>query len=188
MIASIIPTTAAGNKLPLLLHERSDEASYINLAPLLLANLNALAFDFVVRQKVQSTSMNWYIVEQLPVLRETDFELKIGRRKAAEIVRDHVLRLVYTARDLKPFARDMGHAGAPFRWDPEERRHLRARLDALFFRLYGLDEEAAGYVLDSFPIVREADEAAFGNYRTKATILAYMKALAAGDSESRVST
>jgi hypothetical protein len=34
--------------------------------------------------------------------------------------------------------------------------------------------------------VREQDEKAFGRYRTKDMILAYMRALAAGDTETRV--
>ena len=41
-------------------------------------------------------------------------------------------------------------------------------------------------MLDSFPIVRRQDEAAFGSYRTKDLILAYMNALAAGDAETVV--
>ena len=68
----------------------------------------------------------------------------------------------------------------------EERRHLRARLDALYFHLYGLTKEDAAYVLDTFPIVRKEDEAAFGCYRTRDLILAYMNALSAGDPETVV--
>jgi len=187
MIASIIPTTAAGNKLPLLLHEQSDEASYINLAPLLLANLNALAFDFVVRQKVQSTSMNWYIVEQFPMIRPEQFEAKIGKTKIADFVRGEVLRLSYTAHDLAPFARDLGYDGPPFKWDENDRRHRMARLDALFFQLYGIGREDAAYILDTFPIVREQDEKTFKRYLTKDLVLAYMNAVAAGDLETTVS-
>ena len=41
-------------------------------------------------------------------------------------------------------------------------------------------------MLDTFPIVRKQDEAAFGRYRTRALILAYMNALAAGDTETVV--
>ena len=58
--------------------------------------------------------------------------------------------------------------------------------DALYFHLYGLTREDAGYVLDTFPIVRRQDVAAFGKYRTKELILAYMSALAAGDTEEVV--
>ena len=41
-------------------------------------------------------------------------------------------------------------------------------------------------MLDTFPIVRRQDEGAFGKYRTKEMILAYMNALAAGDTETVV--
>ena len=100
--------------------------------------------------------------------------------------------MTYTSHDMAPFARDMGHideAGKvkqPFTWDEEERRHLRARLDALYFHLYGLTREDAEYVLDTFPIVRKKDQAAFGCYRTRDLILAYMNALSAGDTETQV--
>ena len=87
---------------------------------------------------------------------------------------------------MAPFARELGYNGPPFIWDDEERRHLRARLDALYFHLYGLSREDAGYVLDTFPIVRREDEAKFGTYRTRHLILAYMNALDAGDTETVV--
>ena len=41
-------------------------------------------------------------------------------------------------------------------------------------------------MLDTFPIVRREDVAAFGSYRTEDLILAYMNALAAGDTETNV--
>ena len=75
-----------------------------------------------------------------------------------------MLRLTYTAHDMAPFARDLGYDGPPFRWDEEERRHLRARLDALYFHLYGLSREDADYVLGTFPIVRRQDEKEFVSY------------------------
>ena len=101
-------------------------------------------------------------------------------------MRDHVLRLTYTAHDMAPFARDLGYDGPPFIWKDEERRHLRARLDALYFHLYGLSKDDAAYILDTFPGVRRHNEAAFGRYRTKAMILAYFNALSAGDTRSDV--
>ena len=97
-----------------------------------------------------------------------------------------MLRLTYTAHDMAHFARDLGYDGPPFIWDPEERRHLRARLDALYFHLYGISREDADYILNTFPIVRRQDEAEFGAYRTRDLILAYMNALAAGDTKTMV--
>ena len=116
-----------------------------------------------------------------------DYDRRFGNTTARELVREHVLRLTYTANDMIPFARDLGYDGPPFIWDGEERRHLRARLDALYFHLYGLSREDAGYVLDTFPIVQRQDEAAFGSYRTRDLILAYMNAFAAGDTDTVVS-
>ena len=155
-------------------------------ASCLLANFNSFAFDFVTRQKVQSTHLNWYTVEQLPVIAPADYDRTFGETTARDLVCDHVLRLTYTAHDMAPFARDLGYDGPPFIWDEEERRHLRARLDALYFHLYGLTKDDAAYVLDTFPIVRKEDEAAFDRYRTRDLILAYMNALSAGDTETQV--
>lgn len=87
---------------------------------------------------------------------------------------------------FRHFARDLGCAGAPFKWDEEDRRHRMARLDALFFHLYGIGRDDAAYILDTFPIVREEDEKAHGRHLTKDLVLAYLNAVAAGDLESSV--
>ena len=177
MIACVVPGVGFSNKFPLLVPMPGSEALYGQLAPLLVANLNAFAFDFIVRQKLQGQTLNLFIVEQLPVVSPRSFERTMGSRTLGEIVRQEVLRLSYTAHDLRPFARDLGYSGEPFPWDEEDRRHRMARLDALFFRLYGLDREDAAYIMDSFPIVREADVRAHGRYLTKDLILGYMNAV-----------
>ncbi len=59
----------------------------------------------------------------------------------------------------------------PFMWDGERRRFLRAELDALHGHLYGLSHDELGYILETFPIVKEQDIEDFGNYRTKKLIL-----------------
>ena len=190
MIASVFPKSAFGNKTPILLPFGTDVNDalrmYRDSAPLLAANMNSFAFDFVARQKVHGQTLNLFIVEQLPVIAPTEYDRRFGDTSARELVRDHVLRLTYTAHDMQPFARDLGYDGPPFTWDPEERCHLCARLDALYFHLYGLSREDASYVLDTFPIVRRHDEAEFGRYRTRDLILAYMSALAAGDTKTVV--
>ena len=180
-VAALFPVVGFGNKVPILKSETADRDEW-----LLAANLNAMSFDFVTRQKVQGQTLNLFIVEQLPVIAPADYDRRFGARTARDLVRDHVLRLTYTAHDMASFARDLGYDGPPFVWSEEERRHLRARLDALYFHLYGLTKEDAAYVLDTFPIVRREDEAAFSCYRTRDLILAYMNALSAGDTESVV--
>ncbi len=185
MIAAIIPFAGLGNTLPSILPE-GDVQIYALWSPLLLANFNSLAFDYLSRQKVQGQHLNWFIVEQLPLIRPEQFEHVLGTTRISDFVRDEVLRLSYTAHDLAPFARDLGYDGAPFVWDEDDRRHRLARLDALFFQLYGLSRDDAAYILDTFPIVREQDEKAHGRYLTKELILAYMNAVAAGDFTTRV--
>ena len=186
MIASLVPRAGFGNTLPLLLPLPDKTNIYRERSWLLAGCLNSFAFDFVARQKVQGQHLNWFVVEQLPVIAPGDYDRRFGATTARELVRGHLLRLTYTARDMTPFARDLGYAGPSFSWDPEVRRHLRARLDALYFHLYGLSREDAAYVLDTFPIVRRQDEAAFGRYRTRDLILAYISALAAGDTTTDV--
>jgi hypothetical protein len=186
VIASIIPKVAVGNTLPLLLPADGIE-HYKASIPLLLAQMNSMVLDYVARQKVQSTHLNWYIAEQLPFLSATTFDRKIGSMRISEFIQREVMRLTYTADDMVLFARDMGYDGPPFAWDEDDRRHRRARLDALFFRLYGVAEDDAAYVLDTFPIVRQQDETQFRRFLTKDLILAYMRAIAAGDLTSIVS-
>jgi hypothetical protein len=202
MIAAAIPRSPAGNTLPLLLPEIPEGhgtsgklrksiavaiCTYAVQAPLLLANLNSYAFDFVARQKVQGQHLNFYIVEQLPMIPPKALSMKVGPTTAEAMIRDYVLRLTYTAHDMAGFATDLGHTGPPFAWDEEERLHLRARLDALFFLLYGLDRDAARYILSTFPIVRAEEAARYqGRFRSHDLILGYMAALAAGDPATRV--
>ena len=180
-ISTILPAVGFGNKVPILKRETENRDEW-----LLAANLNAMVFDFITRQKVQGQTLNLFIVEQLPVIVPADYDRQFGEKTARELVRDHVLRLTYTAHDMAPFARDLGYDGPPFIWNEEERRHLRARLDALYFHLYGISREDAGYILSTFPIVRCQDQAAYGSYRTRDLIRAYMNALQAGDTETVV--
>lgn len=167
-------------------YPHKDGKSHPMFAPLLVAQMNSFVFDFVARQKIHSTNANWYIMEQLPLLSMATFDEKIGSREVGDFVRSEVLRLTYTAIDMEPFARDMGYEGEPFRWEEEDRRHRRARLDALFFHLYGVNRNDADCVLQQFPIVREDDEKEFGRFLTRDLILAYMNAVAAGDLETLV--
>ena len=184
-LATILPWCAVSYTIPML---RVAEQEFSALEAICLQSaLSSFCFDYVSRQKLQGTSMSLTSLEQLPVIAPEDYDRRFGDTTARELVRDHVLRLMYTAHDMEPFARDLGYDGAPFTWDEEERRHLRARLDALYFHLYGLGRDDADYVLGTFPIVKREDEKEFGSYRTRDLILAYMNALDAGDTETVVS-
>ena len=187
IIAAAIPRSGVGNTFPILVSD-SNRDSFRSAAPLILANLNATPLDYVARQKVQGQHLNWYIVEQLPVVSPDRYEsVRFGSRTAADVVRDAVLELTYTAHDMAPFARDLGYvdeAGAvrpPFRRDEERRLRLRAKLDAVFFHLYGVtDRDDVRYVYSTFPIVERQETETHGRYRSCDLCLAYLNALAAG--------
>ena len=192
MIASAVPLAGLGNTVPALFPEQVDGNQ--SNATLLLANLGGIVFDFVARQKAQSTHLNWFIVEQLPVVPPDRYEsVRFGPKTAGEIVREAVLELTYTAHDMAPFARDMGHVDAagdvlpPFVWDGERRHFLRAKLDAVYFHLYGVtDRDDVRYVYSTFPIVEREETAAYGTYRSRDLCLAWMNALAAGDPDTEI--
>ncbi|MDA8383567.1 MAG: restriction endonuclease [Betaproteobacteria bacterium] len=210
MIAALVPFCGAGHTLPLILPDLPDRkparvktlAEYHDGLPLLVANLNALPFDYVARQKVQSTHLNWYIVEQLPVVPLAGYARAFGSKTARDIVREEVLALTYTAHDMAPFARDMGHndlttgeVKPPFKWDALDRLRRRAKLDALYFMLYfpsGTPAEmsalhdTASYIYSSFPIVEREEMAAHGRYLSCHLCLLYLNALAAGDPDVHI--
>ena len=208
VIAAVVPRAAFGNKLPLLLPDhppkptlaRQTDAAmttwrqacdavtreYKRTAPLLLGNLSSLALDYIARNKVQSTNLNRFILEQLPVVRLDGFGSRFGQRTAEEVVRADVLALTYTAHDLAPFARDQGHAGPPFQWNEEGRLRRRARLDAVFFLLFGMNRATAGAVMDTFPILRRMEEERYGRFRTRALVLHMMAALEAGNPDAQI--
>jgi hypothetical protein len=193
MIATLIPRVGVGNTLPLVIPENGNP--YKEWAHLLVANFNAIPFDFVARQKVQGQHLNWFIVEQLPVVPRDAYARKFGKKSAAEIVKTEVLALTYTANDMEPFARDMGYTGKPFAWDEADRARRRARLDALYFMLYfpsgtkaeiEVLRETAHYIFSTFPIVEREDMAAHGRYLARDLCLAYINALAAGDPDASI--
>ncbi|MFN3991161.1 MAG: Eco57I restriction-modification methylase domain-containing protein [Erythrobacter sp.] len=200
MIAAFVPACGAGNSLPII-----DWAGDAPSAALGLACMNSTPFDFVLRQKVQGQNLNWFIVEQLPVIPPAAYARQFGPKTAADIVREAVLELTYTAHDMAPFARDMGYVDErgevqpPFTWDEDRRLTLRAKLDALYFILYGVFDPAlpghdaakarddVRYIYSTFPIVeRQEQERWNGRYRSRDLCLAWINALIAGQPDAKV--
>ena len=186
-IASLVPLVPCGNTLATLapiLGVAVQEFAHALI--FVVANLNATVLDFVVRTKVQALHLNAYILEQLPFIPELAYARAFGPRTARDIIQDDVLHLTYTAHDMASFARGMGYAGLPFVWDTEDRLRRRARIDAVFFHLYGLDRDDASYVMSTFPIVEAQEVATYGRYRSRDLVLATMAALDAGDPDAAV--
>jgi len=173
-VFSVLPKVGVGNSAPILL-PKTCEARVVST---LLANLNSLVFDYVTRQKIAGTHMNFFFVKQLPVLPPSaytpaDFDL----------ISPRVLELVYTSWDMKPFAEDCGYRSGPFRWDNHRRALLRAELDAYYAKLYGLTRDELRYILDpkevhgedfpgeTFRVLKEKELRKYGEYRTRRLVL-----------------
>lgn len=121
----------------------------------LIANLDSLPFDYVARQKVGGVNFRFYFMKQLPV--------------------------------LPPEQRR-----TPYNWHPERRAQLRAELDAYYALLYGLTRDELRHILDpadapfgpggallgpdypseTFRGLKNKEEKAFGEYRTRRLVLA----------------
>jgi hypothetical protein len=195
MIAALFPCVGFGNKLPLLLPTTAKQEEY-----LLVANLNSTVFDFVVRQKIQGQTLNLFILEQLPVVPPSAYARTFGLKTASQIVREAVLELTYTAHDLAPFAKEMGHVDMdgsvlpPFGWAEDRRLMLRAKLDAIYFILYGVydpsnveqSRDDIRYIYSTFPIIEREEKARWGKYRSRNLCLAWISALIAGQPDANM--
>lgn len=188
VIAGVVPRVGVGHTLPLLLASVGPAD-----AACLQAALSSFVFDFVARQKVGGTHLTYGYLDQLPVLRPAVFAQPspwAPKQTLRDWLLPRVLEVTYTSAELAPFARECGCDGPPFAWDDERRFQLRCELDAAFFHLYlgsasewmaGAPDDlkalfptlqdAVGYIMETFPIVKAADERAWGNYRTRDVIL-----------------
>lgn len=130
---------------------------------------SSFAVDFVSRQKLGGTNMNFFTFMQLPTPRPERFSV-------ADLPFDRPISSWLGVRVDRLNA-----------WivDERERARVRAELDAAAFHLYGLDRQEVSYVMDTFPIVKRKDETAFGSFRTKELILAAYDAMAEAQASGR---
>ena len=144
----------------------------------------SIALDYVARQKVGGTNLNFFYVEQFPVLPPSAYT----EQNLAFIV-PRVLELTYTSHAMAPFARDLGYGEKPFAWDEDRRSKIRAELDAFYASAYGLTRDELRYILDpedamgpgypseTFRVLKKNDIARHGEYRTACLVLAAWDAM-----------
>jgi hypothetical protein len=143
------------NKAPLIHFGSSPEQSTT-----LLAVLNSVPCDYVTRQKIGGSSLNFFIARQVAVCTS---EMLASWAGGLDWFRSRADELSIVSVDLSP---------SPFRFVPARRFELRCELDAALFHLYGIERDDVDYIMDTFPIVRSKDVAKYGSYRTKERILA----------------
>ncbi len=159
MISGFAPAVGFINTLPICLFS---EAISFRRRACLQANFASFVFDYVARNKLQGRHMNFYILEQLPVLPPDAYDKRCpwDRRTTLETwISERVLKLTCTAEDMLPLAEACEFTGGSFRaeyggrlnkWDETERAELMAELDAAFFHLYGIGRDEVEYILSTF--------------------------------------
>jgi len=133
-IYSVIPYCGVGNSSPICYFAKPSNACVF------LCSANSFVFDYVTRQKLAGANMNFFIVNQLPMLPISKFSVTNPwgqlQQSLSQWIKARAIELIYTAWDLEAFAKDCGFDGPPFRWDEPRRFLLRCELDAAFFHLY----------------------------------------------------
>lgn len=174
-LVSPVPPSGVTNSLPLICVDDSPQKRMC-----LLANLSSFVFDYVARQKMGGINLNFFIVDQLPVIGAKEFseECEWDQNVSFEgwiIHRAH--ELMYSAIDMNSLANDLGDSEEPFIWNDGRRDQLKAELDAAMFIAYGIRRVEIDYILDSFNLVSKRDISKHGEFRTKRLILEAYEAM-----------
>lgn len=166
MIPAAFPRAGVNHKFPLALVETSPWAFY--------ALISSFIWDYVARCKVSGTSLTYFYLKQFAAPPPANFDKPAPwdeRVSLGDWMKPRVLELAYTSTDMSPFARKLGDTEAPFPWDDNRRKTLRAELDAAVFLTYGLQRDEVMYVMETFPVVKRKDVSAYDSYRTRDVIL-----------------
>jgi hypothetical protein len=184
-ISGVIPYSGAGNSQILVIPSPGIAGRKLSC---LIANLGSMTLDAAARWKVSGTNLNFFLVQQFPV-----FPPEFYKEPDEEFISTRVLELTYTTHSLRGFAEDMGFYGAPFAWNIARRCQLRAELDAWYARAYGLTRDELRYILDpadvmgegypteTFRVLKNSEQAEFGEYRTQRLVLEAWDKLERGD-------
>jgi len=173
MLASFIPLSGMINTAPVI---SFDEAPPARLQCCLVANLNSFVLDYVTRQKIGHIHLNFFIVEQLPVLPPDTYSDRCPWEKSKTLERwisERVLKLSCTSNDMVPLAKAAGFKELVHKWKPDERAQLLAELDAAYLLLYGIKRDDAEYMLSTFSGSADSLPELFGNTSTKDLVLTH---------------
>ena len=172
LIVAAIPALYAFNdKSPNLMPDVSDK-----LVACLLATLNSLVVDFVLRLKLANVTVSIFYFKQLPILPPEAFA-----PADVEFIASRVAKLTRTADDIN--AVWLTDYPAYTFQEPKERLAIRAELDAYIAKMYGLSREELAYILDpaavmgpdhpsvTFPGLKRKETELYGEYLTQRLVL-----------------
>ena len=162
LISLVLPSEGVGHNITLFETRRD--------AVLLCACFSTLMCDFISRTKLGGTHMSAFVLRQLPIPTPQVLEGSSPWDRETylrEWILPRFVELTFTAWDLQDFGREVGFSGPPFRWITSRREQLRSELEAALFHIYGVSRHDTEFILETFPILRRKEEAAYGEFRTK---------------------
>ncbi|MCL2128919.1 MAG: N-6 DNA methylase [Treponema sp.] len=121
VIVGAISLSGVGNNMPVIISDKNIKAEH---KILLYANFNSIVLDFVARHKTGGTHINFFIINQFPILPP-----KAYSQDDIDFIVPRVLELTYTAIDLILFAEDL--------WDSADPKMRMAFLEQRYGRLQG---------------------------------------------------
>jgi len=178
VIAALLPRNClAGDIVPTFVYHSDYEWAYM----LWLSVANSFSLDFLARQKV-ALHLTYTVVDSLPFPRLSEEDPRINKLVTL------ALHLTCNAPEMSAYWNMMAERGwvepiaqgstPPGFIDPEERLDARAQIDAIVaLEVFGLSRDELDYIVETFPIVKEADIAMYGDYRTKLLILEHYDAM-----------
>ena len=122
-----------------------------------LAWMNSVLVEFVLRQRMQGVSLTWHLLCQLPAPSPADAMLPCPWDQSVELrhwLAPRVAELSVTATPVMGFARDLGVSSGPFHFKSKRRHEIRCEIDAAWCLLAGLDLGEVEFILDYLEKVR----------------------------------
>ena len=181
LIVSVLPTSiGAGDSVTMLMP--SVDAK---IAACLLATLNSLVVDFILRLKQASANVSVFYLKQLPILPPEAFA-----PADVEFIASRVAMLTRTADDINAVWLTE-YPEYTFQ-EPRERLKIRAELDAYIAKMYGLTREELRYILDpsdvmgpdhpsvTFPGLKKKETELYSEYLTQRLVLEAYDKLVSG--------
>ncbi|SDE86612.1 Eco57I restriction-modification methylase domain-containing protein [Halorientalis regularis] len=168
-IGTITPFYPHGHSAPVLTFESDQPAK---IAVQFTTLFTSFSFDFALRQSIGGANFTLYILKQLPIptpseIAEKEVETKTGSESLDNFLIERGLDLLWTSRSLDPLGNKFDLRDQPNEWSENERRELRAELEAAIAHLYGLNKDEFEYILDDFDILREQEREEYGFFRSK---------------------
>jgi hypothetical protein len=140
MVSTIIPNMPCGNKVPILLNNQLKSLC-------ILPVLNSFAFDWAARQRTSGNTMNYYIVEEFPLLLSKT--ITCNKRFVNACISLTFPAICYARYwlEYKNLLRERINWKQLWAITPHERLRIRSMLDAIVAELYGLDYDDFAYIL-----------------------------------------